>query len=192
MAKGVGAKALRELVAPLAKKVAQDKKRAQQQQANRTLEPDNDEGGGAVNAFAAQHGDYIRNMRFVVNRGGTAIDRWRTSGELSDSQLAAILHCQVLWSKIGSQCLVADFNKIPGQQHSDGLAQHEALTELGRIAADFPPLYWDVFENVCRHDLPAGVAGSRLANVRRSAEIAAKSIVRFIADMISTRQRLSY
>src|SRR5690348_8269884 len=132
-----------------------------------------------VNRFAEQHGDYSRNLRFVVNRGGTAIARWQTSGSLTDSQLAGILHCQNLWSKLGSQSVVVDFNRVRGQPHGAGYSQHEAFTEIARISADFPYAYWNVFENVCRHDLPAGVAGSRLANTKRSAETAARMIVCF-------------
>jgi hypothetical protein len=145
-----------------------------------------------VNRFAESQGDYARNLRFVVNRGGTAIDRWKNNGSLSESQQAGILHCQNLWAKLGSQCLVVDFNKVSGQAHGDGLSQHEAFTEVARISAAFPYDYWNVFENVCRHDLPAGVAGSRLANTKRSAETAARLIVCFIADLISMRERLSY
>jgi hypothetical protein len=145
-----------------------------------------------VNRFTEQHGDYSRNLRFVVNRGGTAIDRWKNSNRLSEGQQAGILHCQNLWAKLGSQCLVADFDKVCGQTHGDGLSQHEAFAEIARISAAFPHDYWSVFENVCRHDLPAGVAGSRLANTKRSAETAARLIVCFIADLISMRERLSY
>lgn len=145
-----------------------------------------------VNPFAERHGDYERNLRFVTNRGGTAIDRWKRSGSLTDSQQAAILHCQHLWLKVGSQAVVIDFERVRGLPHGDGYSQHEAFTELARISAGFPRDYWDVFENVCRHDLPAGVAGSRLANHRRSSETAARTIVCFIADMIATRERLSY
>jgi hypothetical protein len=188
MARGSKQKALKELIAPLAKQVAESKKRTQDKAKSNDNPPPDD----GVNDFAAKHGDYERNMRFVVNRGGTAIDRWRTAGKLSDSQLAGILHCQHLWARIGSQSIVADFDRIRGMPHGDGVSQHEALTSLGRIASDFPPTYWDVFENVCRHDLPAGVAGSRLANVRRSAEIAARCVVCFIADIIAMKERLSY
>jgi hypothetical protein len=145
-----------------------------------------------VNRFAEQHGDYGRNLRFVTNRGGTAIDRWRRDGNLSDSQVAGILHCQNLWSKLGSQSVVVDFDRVRGQPSGIGYSQHEALAEVHRISSSFPHDYWDVFENVCRHDLPAGVAGSRLANTKRSAETAARLIVCFIADLISMRERLSY
>lgn len=145
-----------------------------------------------VNPFAEQHGAYEKNLRFVVNRGGTAIDRWKRAGNITQSQEAAILHCQMLWERIGSQSVVVDFNRARGLPHGDGYSQHEALTELHRISSAYEGKYWDVFERVCRFDEPAGTAGSRLANTKRSAEAAARTIVCFIADMISTRERLSY
>lgn len=148
----------------------------------------------SVNEFAEQHGDYSKNLRFIVNRGGTAIERWKRDGNLSDSQEAGILHCQSLWNKLGSQGVVVDFNKeVRGSGTIPGcLSQPEAFAEIARISDGFPRPYWDVFENVCRHDLPAGVAGSRLANTKRSAETAARMIVCFVADLISMRERLSY
>jgi hypothetical protein len=145
-----------------------------------------------VSAYAEQHGDYEKNLRFVRNRGGTAVDRWTKAGALSDSQLAGILHCQTLWAKLGSQSVVIDFERVRGLPHGEGYSQHEALAEIHRIKSAYPLAYWDVFERVCRFDEPAGTAGSRLSNIKRSAEIAARTIVCFIADMIATRERLSY
>lgn len=145
-----------------------------------------------VNRFAAGKGDYERNLRFVTNRTSSTVTRWCRDKSLSDSQIAAIEHCQRLWARLGSQCLVIDFNRVRGQQHGDGYSQHEALAELHRIKSGFPLPYWDVFENVCRFDLPAGVAGSELANRKRSAEIAARMIVSLLADMIAMRERLSF
>jgi hypothetical protein len=145
-----------------------------------------------VNRFAASQGDYTRNLRFVSNQESTAVARWQRDKTLTDGQLAAINHCQQLWAKLGSQCLVMDFDKVHGLPHGDGYSQHEALAEIHRIKSGFPHDYWDVYERVCRFDEPAGVAGSRLANRKRSAEIAARCVVAFIADLISMRERLSY
>ena len=149
-----------------------------------------------VNEFRAKHGDYARNLRFVVNRGGTAIDRWKTAGYISESQEAGILHCQGLWARLREPNVVAnlDSNGGGGARGVEAWTEHqvEALHELAQIANEFPAKYWDVFEGVCRHDLPAGVAGSRLSNVRKAAEISARQVVCFIADIISMKQRLSY
>ena len=147
-----------------------------------------------VNEFAAQHGITERNMRFVVNRGGTAIDRWKRDGLLSDTQLAAILHCQNLWRRIDcGPRLVANLDRTVFGSHGDGHPREvEARSDLHRIKSGFPLPYWDCFESVCRFDEPAGTAGSRMANNKRSAIDAARVIVSLIADMIYLRERLSY
>ena len=153
-----------------------------------------------VNEYAARHGDYgpaaaTGEMRKAVrNRGGTTLDRWQANGLLSDSQLAAILHVQRLWRLIeNGPRLVASLDRnvfgCPGEGH---LAEIEARDALDRIRRGFPYPYWDVFERVCRWDEPAGTAGSRLANVSRAANEAARLTVCLIADMIHLRERLSY
>ena len=154
----------------------------------------------AVNMFAARHGDYEpaartgEMRRAVINRGGTAIDRWRRDGLLSDSQQAAILHCQRLWRLIGSSGrLVTNFDRtVFGGAGEGNLAEIEARDSIHRIRSGFPLAYWDVFENVCRFDEPAGAAGSRLANDSRSAAGAARLVVGLIAETIFMRERLSY
>jgi hypothetical protein len=147
-----------------------------------------------VNRFAEQHMDCARNLRFVLNQSSTTIMRWTRdkNNPLTDGQQAAILHCQRLWAKLRAPRLVVDMEATGG---GDGAAfnihQIEALDDLHRIAKPFGD-YWNVFENVCRHDLPAGVAGSHLMTNRRSAETAARTIVAFVADMIAMRENLSY
>lgn len=147
-----------------------------------------------VNEFAARHGSIERNMRFVMNRGGTAIDRWKRDGLLTDTQQAAILHCQRLWHVIDrGPRLVANLDRTIFGSHGDGHPREvEARSDLHRIKTGFPLQFWDVFENVCRHDEPAGTAGSRLANDSRSASSAARTVVSLIADTIYMRERLSY
>jgi hypothetical protein len=147
-----------------------------------------------VNPFAAQHGIFERNMRFVINRGGTAIDRWKRDGLLSETQQAAILHCQRLWHVIDrGPRLVANLDRTVFGSHGGGHPREvEARDDLHRIKSGFPLQFWDVFENVCRHDEPAGTAGSRLANDSRSASSAARTVVSLIADTIYMRERLSY
>lgn len=146
-----------------------------------------------VNTYASQHGVYERNLKFVVNRGGTPIARWKACGSLDDHEIAAIEHCWNLWGRAGSQSgLVMDLNKIPGMPGGDGMAQHEALSDLHRIKGYFPAKWWDIFENVCRFDEPAGVAGSKLANNKDEHVAAARTAVKFVASMIAWKERLSY
>ena len=153
-----------------------------------------------VSEFAARHGDYAPaaktgEMRKAMrNRGGTTLDRWQANGLISDSQLAAILHMQRLWRLVeNGPRLVANLDRTvfgcPGEGH---FAEIAARDSIDRIRRGFPHPYWDVFERVCRWDEPAGTAGSRLANVSRAANEAARLTVCLIADMIHLRERLSY
>ena len=152
-----------------------------------------------VNEFAARHGDYARDSRagksaIMRNRGGTSVDRWQANGLLSETQLAAIAHMQRLWQIVDAgPRLVANLDQtVFGSSGEGNLAEIEARDDINRIRSGFPAPYWNVFENVVRFDEPAGAAGSRLANVSRSAKEAARLVVCLIADTISLRERLSY
>jgi len=89
--------------------------------------------------------------------------------------------------------MVTNFDRtIHGRGGEGNTAEIEARDELHRIRSGFPHAYWDLFENVCRFDEPAGTAGSRLAGERRSAASAARLVVAMVADTIYLRERLSY
>lgn len=70
------------------------------------------------------------------------------------------------------------------------MSQQEALDELCRLKQRTPRPYWDVYENVCRFEEEAGVAGSRIAINSRSAVDAAKTTMAFTASLIAIRRRL--
>jgi hypothetical protein len=156
------------------------------------------------NAFARQHGAYERvhgidgtgmvNMRPHINRGGTPIARWRAAHLLTDSQNAAIDHCVRHWEVMGlSGSLVANLDRtVFGQVQTDGLREHEALTDMHRIQGYFPVKYWSIFESVCRFDEPAGFVGSRLTEVRDEQAATCRTVVQFVADVIAWKERLSY
>jgi hypothetical protein len=151
-----------------------------------------------VNAFAAQHGNYaalgkLNDARHaMINRGGTPVARWVDAGLLTDSQQAAIAHCNRLWGMLNGKALVQDLLKIPGGGDGNGWAEQEALDDLARIKGHFPLKYWSVFESVCRFDEPAGYAGSRLANAKNEHCAAARITVQFVADTIAYKEHLSY
>jgi hypothetical protein len=143
-----------------------------------------------VNRFAAANGDYVgEGNRTKRNRGGTPIARWRADNLLSDTQALAIDYCIRLWERAGRQALTMDPTKVIGLPPSSGWSQQEALDELAWFKSWFPDPYFSVFENVCRFDEPAGVAGSRLSSNMRSAQEAAKTIVKFVADYIAMKKR---
>lgn len=133
-----------------------------------------------------------------VNRGGTPIARWRAVGALSDSQNRAIDHCIKLWEKAGVKpSLTAQYGeRIPsggGCAELAAASQIDARDSLWRIIDRFPgPLrtYWGVFENICRHDMPAGVAGGALSQSTRTADARAFTVVCFVADIIAEKERL--
>jgi len=153
-----------------------------------------------VNAFAASHGDYepaaqTGPMRqALVNHGGTPLARWKKAGLLSEPQQAAIDHCIRLWDLTStSSGLVANLDRTVFGCSGDGnIAEIEARSDLHRIKTGFPLPYWSVFENVCRFDEPAGVAGSKLAEDDVTRRTMARTIVCMVADMIYMRERLSY
>lgn len=154
----------------------------------------NDARPPTVNAFAEQHGDYQRNLRVVINRGGTPIARWQAAGLLSDSQNAAIAHCIRLWEAIGiSGGLVANLDRTVFGCPGDGnLAEIEARTDLQRIKGYVPGKYFAIYENVVRFDEPAGVAGSKLTDSKNDQTAAARVVVQFVADIIAMKERLCY
>lgn len=132
----------------------------------------------------------IKTEKTLVNRGGTPIARWRAANLLSYSQIAAIEHCERLWERLPGKGLVMDIGKVPGAGAGDGWAEQEALDDLRRIKGHVPARYWDVFENVCRFDEPAGFAGSALTDCRNDQVATARVTVQFVADIIAMKERL--
>ena len=136
--------------------------------------------------------------KVVLNRGGTAIDRWILSErKLEDGQhrhfeapaIAAIERCRTLWMAaegLGSSWAIERVDVA--NDDGGGFAQAEALATLAdykdRLGARLRP-YWEVFENVVRFDQDAGVAGSSIAGNKRSAIDQAKVVVAFVANLIA-------
>jgi hypothetical protein len=149
-----------------------------------------------VNDHAMRHGDYERHNGRITNRGGTPIARWKTAGLLSDSQQAAIAHCIRLWDLAETTTrVVANLDRtIFGIANDDEKAARviDARDDLHRIKSGFPLPYWDIYENVCRFDEPAGLAGSRLCSDTSAAAGNARVVVCMVADMIAMRERLTY
>ena len=161
-----------------------------------------------VTEFAARHGDYVDGVvvdldgalggkrmsivKVLLNRGGTAVDRWianDTRDMFAESEQRAIRYTQNLWVRVEGGLRAVD----PSADIVDaplGWSQQEALVELKRLEARVPRAYWDVYENVCRWDEEAGVAGSKLASNNRSAIDAAKTTVAFTASLIAMWRRL--
>ena len=154
-----------------------------------------DEEQSALNVLTPEQrakGTYEGGQR-ILNRGGTPVARWLATGKLSDTQHIAIQHCLRLWDMVGiNQRTTASYGeRVPASFTMDErrtLNLIEAREDLYRIMNYTPRPYWDVFENVCRHDEPAGIAGSRLGFGSRSAQDRAHTIVCFVADLIAMRE----
>lgn len=162
----------------------------------------------AISDFAKQHGDYqddfvmhvetATKAKALVNRGGDPVSRWTAANMLEPHQLTAIHYARDLWRRAGiTPRVTANYGeRIPGQgdRETGGLAEIEAREDLHRMRGHFPaPMdrWFDVFENVVRHDWPAGVAGGDLGQTGKSATARAFTIVQFVADVIAVKERLT-
>lgn len=141
------------------------------------------------------HAETAKGVTPFINRGGTPLARWRPS--LTQSQEAAVDHCIRLWEILESApSVTAKYGeRVGGQSSAESNANRviDAREDLWRIIDYFPgPLrtYWQVFENICRFDMPAGVAGSALSASSRTNEARANQVLRFVADYIAMRERL--
>ena len=202
---GRGTKALAEIAKQLeAKKREQEARPARAPQPDERPTPKSE----LVNEWAAAHGKYedgtvvdldgalggkrMSMVKVLLNRGGTAVDRWIANDHASifgESEQRAIRYCQNLWVRAdgGVRAIdpTADIVAAPL-----GWSQQEAFTELCKIEKRLPRPYWIVYQNVCRFDEEAGVAGSRLATNSRSAIDAAKTTVAYTASLIAMWRRL--
>lgn len=148
-------------------------------------------GAFSVVDVSLERGEKVATTTTLVNRGGTPVARWTSAKLLSESQIAAIAHCERLWSMLPGKSLVADLSRVPGAGTGSGWAEQEALDDLRRIKGYFPAKWWSVFENVCRFDETAGFAGSTLTDCRNDQVAAARTTVQFVADIIAMKERLT-
>lgn len=153
------------------------------------------ENGSYERKFITHTETNTKAMAFVSDHD--PVERWLRAGRLSDTQETAIIFVRRLWELAGiKQSVTANYGeRIPGSGNSERRAinEIEAREDLHRIIDYFPtPLdgYYRLFENVCRHGMPAGVAGGALGFGTRSAQDRAHQIVAFVADIISSKERL--
>jgi len=160
-----------------------------------------------VTPEAKRHGDYQQDdvmhvetatrAPTYINRGGTPVERWRAAERLDERQLAVIAHCLTLWRLAGVSSRVTALygERVPGGSCEDGnLREIDAREDLHRYQGHFPGLlqrYWSVFENVCRYDMPAGVAGADTGLDDNRANARALTIVCLVADVLNERERIA-
>lgn len=148
--------------------------------------------GGYARRFVMHAESATETMAYVSRHD--PVQRWEGAGKLELHQVAAIELCERLWRLAGiQQPVTANYGeRIPGYGNAEVRNAHEieARKDLHRIQGYFPAKYWNVWENVCRHGEPAGVAGSRLGSSGRPAQERAYTIVCFVADIIAMKERL--
>lgn len=150
-------------------------------------------GMGKVVDLIGELGEKNRIIPVLVNRGGTAVERWIANDKrdmFGESQQRAIRYSQALWARVDGNLRAIDYTREVVDEQVEGLSQQQALNELNLFKERIPRPYWEVYENVCRFDEEAGKAGSRLASNSRSAVDAAKTTVAFTASMIAIWRRL--
>lgn|GEM_PF-3292601 len=133
------------------------------------------------------------NRRVTRNRNSSPVDAWHAAKLITDAERDAIRLCETLWTKAGRmRGLVAGYGaRVAGSDHGDGMAQQMALDQLARWKRMVCSEFWDVFEAVCRHQEPAGKAGSRLANNAPQAQACARTVVRIVASVIANDRGLT-
>lgn len=130
-----------------------------------------------------------------VNRATDPVARWKAKGRLTSSQIAGIDHCVHLWALAGiQQRVTANYGeRIYGQSgHSEtrNLKEIQARKDLHRIMDYIPGPYFDVFENIVRHAMPVGESAAIAGYTGPGAEIRARTVVAFVADLICMKERL--
>jgi len=134
-----------------------------------------------------------------VNTGGTPLARWESGGKLDSTQLAVILSCLECWRLAGlSQSVTALYGERVGTTSDAGEnanAVKHAKDTLTRYRDYFPGRtkeYFDIFENIIRHNMPAGVAGAVEGFDKKAATTRSLTIVRMVCDTIASRERFGY
>ena len=150
--------------------------------------------GDYVRRFVMNSDDYTQAMTYVSQHD--PIERWKSANRLEAHQVAAIELCRRLWHVAGLPIrITANYGeRIPVTGSSERLnnAQIDARDQLYRIMDYFTGLekWWHIFEQVCRHGEPAGVAGSRLGYGSRGGADRAHTVVCFVADKIAEQEKL--
>lgn len=158
-----------------------------------------------VTLEAEAHGDYQQDFvthvetntkaHTRVNRATDPVTRWKAKNRLTSSQIAGIEHCERLWELASlPQRVTANYGeRIYGQSgHSEtrNLKEIQARKDLHRIMDYIPGPYFDVFENIVRHAMPVGESAAIAGYTGPGAEIRARTVVCFVADLVAMKERL--
>lgn len=123
-------------------------------------------------------------------RDSSIVEKWFREGATGFDEPArrAIADCVTYWARMGSARVTAPYGeRIAVSTHDNDYTQQEAADEIAFRKKLVPRAYWDVFENVVRHNEPAGVAGSSFANNPAQRIASARAIVGFVANIIAMK-----
>jgi hypothetical protein len=129
-----------------------------------------------------RNGDFVRdfvthaetNTKVIAykRRDSTILERWLSepnAGVLFPVQAQRFIgDCLLLWFRCGSPRTTSNYGeRIASGRYDAGFDQLAAIKELERFRSHLGPYQrhmWPCFENVVRHNEPAGIAGSQYAN----------------------------
>lgn len=118
----------------------------------------------------------------------STVDRWLAEGGpgFDEPQRRTYLWVQSLWAKAG-HCgpVMSSWGEPRRGGFGDGQGQQDALTELASLKRRLPSVYWNVFEDICRHNKGAGEVGQTVTTGRRSSHENARACVGFILSTIA-------
>jgi hypothetical protein len=146
-----------------------------------------------------RNGDFVRD--FVTHaetntkamafrrKDSDILAKWLTephAGKLFPIQAQRFIgDCILLWFRCGTPRTTANYGeRIASGRYDAGFDKLAALRELERFRNQLGPYQrhmWPVFENVVRHNMPAGVAGSDYAKNPAQSIQAAKMITSAVA-----------
>jgi hypothetical protein len=137
--------------------------------------------------LAVQNQGKPRMVKVVRNAHSSTVDKWLAEGGMGfeEPQRRAVEHVRGLWAQLNTgRKLVANYVGAGG---GGGDAEGEifARLQLAEYEDEIPRSYWMIFENCCRFDMPAGRAGSHLANNDPQRIASARTVVGFVASKIA-------
>ena len=128
------------------------------------------------------------------NSGGTPLCRWIAAKRLDQTHLAVIGRCLEIWRLIGThQSLTSKYGERLDRSSDwkdTSYRAEEAEADLQSFKSHFPGRakdYFDIFENVIRFNMPAGVAGGDPDKKVSAAKTL--TIVKFVCDVIASNER---
>lgn len=126
-------------------------------------------------------------------KDSTIVEKWLREDPATFGEPArrVIADCVSLWAQMGEPRVTANYGeRIAASNDHDGYRADRArrrLEDMRQALGPYMRHYWCVWENVLRHNEPAGVAGSHFANNTPQRIQSAKVIVGMVANTLAGR-----